>query len=102
MSILAGLAFEAGTCWFGSLQALAIQGLLEGALTCNLKSCEHCALGKETKVKFDTVIHRTKGLLNLVHMDVWGPIKIASLGGHQYFVSFVDDFSRHYWVYPVR
>ena len=27
-------------------------------------------LGKETKVKFGTVIHRTEGLLDLVHMDV--------------------------------
>jgi len=41
-------------------------------------------------VKFDTIIYRTKGLLDLVHMDVWGLIKITSLGGPQYFVSFVE------------
>jgi len=28
-----------------------------------------------------------------------GPNKIASLEGHRYFVYFVDDLSRHYWVY---
>ena len=32
-----------------SLQVLATQGLLEGVETCNLESCEHCVLGKETK-----------------------------------------------------
>jgi len=78
-----------------SLQVLTMQGLLTGAKTYNLESCEHCVLGKKTKVKFDTVIYRTEGLLDLVHMDIRGPIKMASLGGHWYFVSFYDDFSRH-------
>ena len=36
-------------------------------------------LGKETKVKFVTIIHRTKGLLDLVHMDVWRPTKTTYL-----------------------
>ena len=66
---------------------MAMQGLLEGVLTCNLENCEHCVLSKETKVKFDTVIHCTKGLLELVHMDVGGPTKTSSLGGHRHFVS---------------
>ena len=35
-------------------------------------------------------------------MDVWGPTKTASLGGHQYFVSIVDDYSRRCWVYLMR
>jgi len=61
------MAFEAGNVSLDSLQVLATQELLEGAKTYTLKSCEHCVLGEETKVKFDTVIHRTKGLLNLVH-----------------------------------
>ena len=79
-----------------SLQALATQGLLKGTLTCNLESCEHSVLGKETKVKFDTIIHRTEGLFDLVHMDIRGLIKTTSLGGHRYFISLVDDLSRHY------
>ena len=31
-----------------SLQTLATQGLLEGALTCNMESCVNCVMGKET------------------------------------------------------
>jgi len=52
-------------------------------------------------VKFGTVIHRTKRILDYVHRDVWGPSKNASLGGKLYFVSFVDDYSRRNWVYTM-
>jgi len=53
-------------------------------------------------VKFGNVMHRTIGLLDLVHMDVWRSIKAALLGGHQYFISFIDNFYKHYWVYLMR
>ena len=64
-----------------SLQVLTTQGLLEGAKTYNLESCEHYVLGKETNVKFNSVIHRTEVLLDLVHMDIWELTKTTSLGG---------------------
>jgi len=50
-------------------------------------------LNKE-KVKFGTDTHHLHGLLDCVHVDVWGPTKNASLGGHWYFISIVDDYSR--------
>ncbi|CAL9031518.1 unnamed protein product [Prunus brigantina] len=71
-------------------------------LTCKLEFCEHCVLGKQTRVKFGTAIHHTKGILDYVHTDVWGPSKNASWGGSHYFVSFVDDFSRRIWVYTMK
>ena len=85
-----------------SSQALAKQGVLEGTLMCNLKFDKHCVLDKKTKVKFGIVIHRSGGLLDYVHVDVWDPTKTASFEGHQYFVSFIDDSSRQVWVYPMR
>ena len=53
-------------------------------------------------MKFSTSTHRSEGLLDCVHVSVWGPAKTASLGGHRYFVSFVDSLSRHCWIYPMR
>ena len=53
-------------------------------------------------MRFDTVAHHLRGLLELVHVDVWGSTKTASLGGHKYFVSIVDDYFRHCWVFPMR
>jgi len=55
---------------------------------------------QKTKVKFGTTVYQVKGLLDVVHMDVWGPTKCASLGGHLYFVSFIDEFQN--WVYTLR
>ena len=85
-----------------SLQALAKLGLLKGATTRNLKFGERCILDKETKVKFDTTIHYTRGLLDCFHIDVLRATKIASFECHWYFVSSVDDCSRHYWAYLMR
>ena len=74
-----------------SLQTLAKQGLLKGT---KMGKLEHCVLGKQRRVKFDTVIHNIKGILDRVHSDVWGPTKTPSIGSQQYFVTFVDDVSR--------
>ena len=43
-----------------------------------------------------------KGLLNIVHSDVWRPTQTATFGGCRYYVLFIDDFSRHSWIYPMR
>ena len=38
----------------------------------------------------------------LVHSDMVGPIKVPSLGGSLYYVSFIDYFSRKTWIYFAR
>jgi len=53
-------------------------------------------------VKFSTDTYYLHDLLDYAHMDVWGPTKNASLGGHRYFVLVVDDYSRRCWVYLMR
>ena len=85
-----------------ALQGLVKQGLLKGAKTGKFDFCEHCVLGKQTRVKFGAAIHRTKGTLDYIHTDVWGPSRNASLGGKRWFVTFIDDFSRYVWVYTMR
>jgi len=75
---------------------------LEGASTCNMKLGGHSVLDKKIKVKFGTSAHHSKGLLDCIHVNIWGPVKTALLGGHQYSVSFIDNLSRHYWIYPMR
>ncbi|KAG8492015.1 hypothetical protein CXB51_015325 [Gossypium anomalum] len=85
-----------------TLQTLAKQGLLKGENSCKLEFCKHCILGKQTRVKFGPAIHNSKEILDYVHSDVWGPTKVASLGGIHYFVTFVDDYSRKVWVYLMK
>ena len=67
---------------------------MEGASTCNLELSEHGILDKKN-VKFSTTTHHSEGLLDCVHVSIKGPAKTASLGGHRYFVSFIDNLSRH-------
>ena len=44
----------------------------------------------------------SKGILDVVHSDVWGPAQVTTLSGCCYYVTFIDDFSRHTWIYPMR
>ncbi|KAL0439498.1 UNVERIFIED_CONTAM: hypothetical protein Slati_2432800 [Sesamum latifolium] len=43
-----------------------------------------------------------KGLLDLVHTDVCGPLSIPARGGFSYFITFTDDHSRYGYVYLMR
>lgn len=45
---------------------------------------------------------RAKKPLELIHTDVCGPIKPSSLGNNNYFLLFIDDFSRKTWVYFLK
>ncbi|GKA12161.1 retrovirus-related pol polyprotein from transposon TNT 1-94 [Tanacetum coccineum] len=40
--------------------------------------------------------------LELLHMDLCGPIRVASINGKKYILVIVDDFSRYTWVYFLR
>jgi len=53
-----------------------------GASISHLKACDSSVLDKK-KMKFGADAHHLHGLINCVHVDVWGPIKNTSLGGDQ-------------------
>ncbi|XP_021828798.1 uncharacterized protein LOC110769176 [Prunus avium] len=58
--------------------------------------CEGCQLGKQIRVSHKKVKHiQTKVCLELVHMDLVGPIQTLSIGGKKYILVIVDDFSRY-------
>jgi hypothetical protein len=69
-----------------------------GAIT-SLPICEGCILGKHHVSNFPSKSnsHSTK-LLELVHMDLYGP-KTPTHGGAKPFVVFIDDYSRFIIVY---
>ncbi|KAJ4705295.1 Retrovirus-related Pol polyprotein from transposon TNT 1-94 [Melia azedarach] len=86
----------------GHMSARGMQILSKGDLLCghkikDLEFCEHCIFGKLHRSKFPKAIHRTKGTLDYIHSDCWGPSRVESLGSHRYFVSMIDDFSRMTW-----
>ena len=45
---------------------------------------------------------REKGILELVHIDVFEPMLVPSLDNLVYYVSLIDDFSRNKWIYFLK
>eukprot|EP00253_Pinus_taeda_P034717 PITA_34717 len=84
------------------LKILADRKLLPNLRSGKLDFCKHCLFGKQSKQKFKTGKHTSKGILDYIHSDVWGPAPTASFGGSSYFVSFIDDFSRKVWVFMLK
>ena len=62
--------------------------------------CQSCIKGKQHRDAFPTQASRCATQpLELVHMDLCGPMQQISLGGSWYFMLLVDDFSRLTWVF---
>lgn len=60
--------------------------------------CTGCQFGKAHQLPYQQSKHRANESLELVHLDVFGPIKQASISDAKYMVTFIDDFSRFVWV----
>jgi hypothetical protein len=84
------------------MRELHKRNLLTGIKSCKLDFCKYCIMGKQCRVRFKTATHKTKGILDYVHSDIWGPVRTPSKGGAQYFMSFIDDYSRKVWVYFLK
>ena len=76
------------------LAELSKRGLLDGRSINKLDFCEHCVFGKHKRVKFNTSSHTSKGIIDYVHSDLWGPSCKPSLGGARYMLTIIDDYSR--------
>ncbi|KAK3006060.1 hypothetical protein RJ639_016678 [Escallonia herrerae] len=84
------------------MDVLSKQGLLGSKKIGKLNFCEHCVFRKQCRVKFSRAIHITKGSVDYIHSDLWGPSTVPSKGGGRYMLTFIDDFSRKVWVFLIR
>jgi hypothetical protein len=75
------------------LKILAKKSLIPFAKSMPLNSRDYCLFGKQHRVSFRRSSTRKTNVLDLVYSDVCGPIKVESLGGNRYFVTFIDDAS---------
>eukprot|EP00253_Pinus_taeda_P034563 PITA_34563 len=82
------------------LRILHGKGMVEGMSNSSLDFdfYENCVYGKHNYVSFPSGGKRAKQILELVHSDVFGPVKVPSLSKSVYYVSFIDDFSRNTWM----
>ncbi|GJV94600.1 retrovirus-related pol polyprotein from transposon TNT 1-94 [Tanacetum coccineum] len=87
---------------FGTLNKLAKDGLARGIPRLKFQKdhlCSACALGKSKKTPHQPKVEDTnQEKLYLLHMDLCGPMRVASINGKRYILVIVDDYSRFTWV----
>lgn len=60
--------------------------------------CKSCQFGKQTRTDFPEKEGSASRPLELVHIDVCGPSRKKSPRGEEYFILFIDEFSRMCWI----
>ncbi|GJR66358.1 retrovirus-related pol polyprotein from transposon TNT 1-94 [Tanacetum coccineum] len=71
--------------------------------TCFIRNLEACALGKSKKSSHQPKAEDTnQEKLYLLHMDLCGPMRVASINEKRYILVIVDDYSRFTWVRFLR
>jgi len=67
-----------------------------------LSLCESCLEGKVLKKPFTDKGYRAKEPLELVNSDLCGPMTTRAREGFEYFVMFIDEYSRYGYIYPMH
>ncbi|GJW57152.1 retrovirus-related pol polyprotein from transposon TNT 1-94 [Tanacetum coccineum] len=87
---------------FRTINQLAKQGLVKGVPKLKYTKdhlCSACQMGKSNK---ESHPHKPKPSTNeklqMLHMDLCGPMRVASINGKRYILVIVDDYSRFIWV----
>ncbi|GKD14229.1 retrovirus-related pol polyprotein from transposon TNT 1-94, partial [Tanacetum coccineum] len=91
---------------FGAINHLDRHGLVRGLLKLKFEKdhlCSACAMGKSKKKSHKPKSKDTnQEKLYLLHMDLCGPMRVASVNGKKYILVIVDDYSQFTWVKCLR
>ncbi|GJZ24578.1 retrovirus-related pol polyprotein from transposon TNT 1-94, partial [Tanacetum coccineum] len=88
---------------FGTINDLTRLDLVNGLPKFEYRKghlCSACERVKSKKVSHPPkLVPSDHSKLELLHMDLCGPIRVASINGNKYIRVIVDDYSRYTWVY---
>ena len=95
---------------YGRLNFNSLKNLTSNALVLGLPKveehkqiCEGCAKGKHARESFPKGnAWRAQYALQLIHLDICGPMQTQILGKSSYFITFIDDYSRMCGVYFLK
>nr|GEX96795.1 hypothetical protein [Tanacetum cinerariifolium] len=91
---------------FGTSNDLARKDLVRGLLRLKFEKdhlCFACQLGKSKKHTHTPKAENTNlEVLNTLHMDLCGPMRVQTINGKKYILVIVDDYSRFTWVKFLR
>ncbi|GKE77806.1 retrovirus-related pol polyprotein from transposon TNT 1-94, partial [Tanacetum coccineum] len=87
---------------FGAINHLARHGLVRGLPKLKFEKdhlCSACAMGKSKKQSHKPKSEDTnQEKLYFLHIDLCGPMRVASINGEMYILLIMDDYSRFTWV----
>ena len=91
---------------FKNIHKLAKNNIVRGLPTMNFKVnnlCDACQKGKLKKSTFKAKNEiSTKQPLELLHLDLFGPMQVRSINHNKYVLVIVDDFSRYTWTFFLK
>ncbi|GKD59837.1 retrovirus-related pol polyprotein from transposon TNT 1-94 [Tanacetum coccineum] len=91
---------------FDTINDLAKNDLVTGLLKFKYHKehlCPSCEQGKRKRASHPPKpVPNCKQRLHLLHMDLCGPMRIASINGKRYVLVIVDDYSRYTWVHFLK
>ena len=81
------------------LRSIVQQGLLKDIKIADLDHdlfCTGCAVGKAKNLPYNhPPREKVTEIGGRVHMDIWGPSRVAGIGGERYMLSFIDEASSY-------
>ncbi|KAD7477395.1 hypothetical protein E3N88_00531 [Mikania micrantha] len=88
---------------FKNMNQLVKHGLVRGLpvkdFSCD-ENCYACLKGKQHKVSFPPIGDpKSIACLQVLHMDLFGPVRIMSMAKKKYCLVIVDDYSRFVWTF---
>ena len=92
------LGHVSGSC----LKYLDSTGALGKLQTHDISDCCGCKLAKFSALPFYKSVSVSLAPFDLIHSDVWGPSPVLTKGGSCNYVSFIDDYTRFFWVYLMK
>ncbi|GKA58872.1 retrovirus-related pol polyprotein from transposon TNT 1-94 [Tanacetum coccineum] len=91
---------------FGTINNLTKNDLVDGLLKFKYGKdhlCSICKRGKSKKAShLPKLVPSSHSMLELLHVYLCGPMRVASINGNKYILVIVDDYSRFTWVYFLR
>ncbi|GKA03371.1 integrase, catalytic region, zinc finger, CCHC-type containing protein [Tanacetum coccineum] len=109
------VSFRSNTCYVRNLEGddliiraresnlyiISISDMVASLPICLMsKATSTKSMGKSKKAAHPTkVVPSNHSKLELLHMDLYGPMRVASINEKMYILVIVDDYSRLTWVY---
>ena len=63
--------------------------------------CDACQQGKSHQLPYPHSSSFSNAPLEIIYSDVWGPAR-DSINKKNYYVSFIDDFSKFMWIFLLK